>query len=147
MEICHAFKKSNLHKFAVFIGFVDIGAPMKWPICVQQVTSRWNIQSQGLFCESSECLHSVFCCVPIGSKQPHCSPTLLTRFKLKTYCTVTRRMQLGLSHMSGQTTEGNKCFMGLACFAYVLKSRLQARSSWLFQLGYFHSGLCLWPKM
>ena len=44
-----------------------------------------------------------------------------------------------LSHMSEQTTERNKCFMGLACFAYVLKSRLEARSSWLFQLDLFCS--------
>lgn len=36
------------------------------------------------------------------------------------------------SHMSEETTERNKCFMELACFAYVLKSRFEARSSWLF---------------
>lgn len=47
-----------------------------------------------------------------------------------------------LSHMSEQTTEWNKCFMGLACFAYILKSRFEARSSWLLQLDYFLSGLC-----
>ena len=44
-----------------------------------------------------------------------------------------------LSHMSEQTREGNKCFMVLACFAYDLKSRLEARSSWLFQWDLFLS--------
>lgn len=34
---------------------------------------------------------------------------------------------ISLSHMSEQTTERNKCFMWLACFAYVLKSRFKGR--------------------
>ena len=53
MEICHAFKKSNLHTFGVFIVFVDIVAPMNGAIFVQQVTGQLRIQSESLFPESS----------------------------------------------------------------------------------------------
>lgn len=113
MEICHAFKKSNLHKFGVFIAFVDIVAPMNGAIFGQQVTSKVRIQSQALFLESSECLHSVFCCVPMSSKQPHCSPRLLTRFKLKSYCTVTRKMQLGLVTCQNKQQKGINVSWGL----------------------------------
>ena len=58
-----------------------------------------------------------------------------------------KKNAIRLSHMSEQTTERNKCFMGLACFAYVLKSHLEARSSWLFQLDSFLRSICLHSKM
>lgn len=113
MEICHAFKKSNLHTFGVFIVFVDIVAPMNGAIFVQQVTGQLRIQSESLFPESTECLHSVFCCVPMSSKQPHCSPRLLTRFKLKSHCRVTREMQLGLVTCQNKQQKGINVSWGL----------------------------------
>lgn len=113
MEICHAFKKSNLHKFGAFIVFVDIVAPMNGAIFVQQVTAQLRTQSQGLLPESSECLHSIFRCVPISSKQPHCSLRLLTRFKLKSYCTVTTKMQLDLVTCQNKQQKGINVSWGL----------------------------------
>lgn len=145
MEICHAFKKSNLHKFGVFIAFVDIVAPMNGDIFGQQVTSKVRIQSQALFLESSECLHSVFCSVPMSSKQPHCSPRLLTRFKLKSYCTVTRKMQLGLVTCQNKQQKGINVSWGLHVLHMFLKviSRQEAHGffSWIIFTLVFTSAL------
>lgn len=95
MEICHAFEQSNLHTVGPLGGFVDIVASNERKRIPIAGDGPVDIQSLNLFLKSSQCLHTIFCSVPIVSKQPHCSLGLLTRFKLKVHCMSTRRIQLG----------------------------------------------------